>query len=189
MISKITIRSFTQVDHLMFKEAIDLLNRTQGQDLFDADYLEKLVGRDDAKVFAAFSDLELVGIGVAQIIDEYSYYRPFQNNIAEELRGKKVGSFSTMAVKEAHQGQGIGQQISKARLDWIRKMNCEVVVGVSWVSGLGHTSDRVFERTGFKKVKYVPDFYRESSIEKPFFCPGCKTQPCGCGAIFYKMDL
>lgn len=189
MISNITIRPFSQDDHHLFKEGVDLLNRTQGQDLFDPDYLEKLVDTQNARVFAAFDDQRLIGIGVAQIINEYSYYLPFQANIIQELQNKKVGSFSTMAVKETHQGKGIGKLISNARMNWLQEMNCDVVVGVSWVSGLAHTSDRVFENTGFKKVSYVSDFYKQSSIEKPFYCPGCKVQPCACGAVFYKLEL
>ena len=62
---------------------------------------------------------------------------------------------------------------------------CDLVLGVSWVSVLSHTSDRVFDRLGFQPVNEVPRFYQESAITHPFDCPGCKVRPCACAAILY----
>ncbi len=157
--------------------------------MFAPSFLDERVADEKSLVVAAFVAQRLVGIGVAQLIDRFEYYKPFDPNIERELNAKKIGSFSTLSVEEPFQGQGIGQRISEMRLAWLRSRSCDVIVGVSWVSGLAHTSDRVFQRMGFRAVKRVDGFYVAQSREKPFDCPGCKTLPCACAAVMYRLDL
>ncbi len=187
MISSLEIRPLTLADAGLFAEATEILNRTQGRDLFSQNYLADLVVDSKARIFAAFIDGRLMGLGVAQIISDFNYYLPFDENICLELEGKSVGSFSTMAMHEDAQGKGIGQQISQLRLAWLHEQGCEVILGNSWVSGLRHTSDRVFEKMGFRKIKLVENFFVESSLKQPFDCPGCRVHPCSCAAILYRL--
>lgn len=182
-------RQLTTEDSDYFSEALELLNRTQGRDLFDSDYLNLRTSDPKSYVVAAFSDQKLVALGVAQLIDSFEYYLDFDSEIVEELKDKKVGSFSTLCVLESLQSKGVGQALSKYRLDWIKKHNCEVILGISWVSGLKNTSDRVFSKMGFNPVKKVEKFFYQSSLEKPFECPGCGSPPCECGAILFRLDL
>lgn len=185
----IDFRELTMKDASYFKEAVDLLNRTQGQNLFAQNYIEASINEPTSYVVAAFESTKLLGVAIAKVIDEYSYYLPFQADIATEFQNLKVGSFSTMSVLEGRQGQGIGQKLSQMRIAWLQTQRCQVVVGVSWVSGLAHTSNRAFEKMGFQPVKKVDQFYYQSSIEKPFVCPGCGEPPCTCSAILYKLKL
>lgn len=187
MISSLEIRPLTQADAILFPEGTEILNRTQGRDLFSANYLSELAVSPQARIFAAFIRGRLMGLGVAQIISDFNYYLPFDENICTELAGKTVGSFSTMAIHEEAQGKGIGQQISQRRLTWLREQGCTVILGNSWVSGLKHTSDRVFEKMGFHKVKLVENFFVASSLKDPFDCPGCRVHPCSCAAILYRL--
>lgn len=172
-----------------FPEGIELLNRTQGRDLFPADYLQKRTEDLDSFVVGVFEASTLISIGIAQVIHEYDFYLPFDPDIVTELSTKRVGSFSTLCVHESYQGKGIGQKVSALRLEWIKSKKCEVVLGVSWVSGKGNTSDRVFEKTGFKKVREVANFFEGMSLQKPFVCPTCGGPPCKCAAIFYRLNL
>ncbi len=183
------IRQLTSIDSAFFPEGTELLNRTQGRDLFPADYLLKRTAEPDAFVVGAFEDSQLIALGVAQIISTFEFYLPFDANIADELKNKKVGSFSTLCVHEDYQGKGIGQKLSKMRMDWVKKQNCEVVVGVSWVSGQANTSDRVFEKMGFKEISKVENFFVDGSFKNPFICPTCGEPPCKCAAIFYRLEL
>jgi GNAT superfamily N-acetyltransferase len=183
------IKELQNQDQQYFKEALDLLNRTQGRDLFEETYLEQKVNHPNAKVFGAFLDSNIIGIGVAEIITDFVFYKPFDSEICNELKTKKVGSFSTLAILETLQGKGIGQKISHARLKWLTDQGCNVILGLSWVSGLAHTSNRVFEKMGFKPVKRIDDFFKEMSIKKPFECPGCMNVPCTCAGIFYRLNL
>lgn len=183
------IRVLTMQDSRWFPMGVALLNRTQGCDLFAADYLAVKTESENAIVVAVFREDKIVGVGVSEVITDFSYYTPFVPRLAEELRTKTVGSFSTLAILESLQGRGLGQILSRVRIRWLRDQGCNVVLGVSWVSGLAHTSNRVFEKMGFKAVKRVENFYHQQSIDKPFFCPGCQLAPCTCAAILYRLDL
>ena len=185
----ITLRQITSQDISYFGVALDLLNRTQGIGLFPQNYLEQRTSDIDSFVVGAFEDKNLVGIGVAQLISSFDFYLPFDSSITNELKDKVVGSFSTLAIREDLQGKGIGQKISLERLSWLKAKNCSVILGVSWVSGLAHTSDRVFEKMGFKPIKKIEQFFRDLSLQKPFDCPGCKKVPCECDGILYRLDL
>jgi len=186
---KITIRRLMPQDNGYFPEAVDLLNRTQGLNLVAPNYLDERSADPKSFVAGAFDGDNLVGIATAQIISSFSYYAPFDANIANELQHKIVGSFSAMSVVENMQGHGVGQLLSQKRLEWLKLCRCDVVVGVSWVSGLAHTSNRVFEKMGFKAVNRVEGFYQQWSIDKNFVCPVCGGPPCHCAAIMYRLDL
>ncbi len=185
----IIIRQLTTKDSTHFPEGIELLNRTQGRDLFPPNYLEERTKDPKSYVIAAFDRSQLIGVSIAQLITNYDYYLPFVSNTNELFKNKKVGSFSTMCTHESYQGKGIGRLMSQKRLEWVKEQKCDVVVGVSWVSGLKHTSNRVFEKIGFSPVRQVDKFYLQQSIDHPFECPGCNVLPCICSAILYKMDL
>ncbi|TFH64474.1 MAG: GNAT family N-acetyltransferase [Candidatus Zixiibacteriota bacterium] len=184
----ITIRQMTSNDHQLFPAALELLNRTQGRDLFDRQYMTERTSDPRSFAVGAFAGTELVGVGVAQLISEFEYYQPFDPNISSELKGKTVGSFATLCVHERFRGRGLGKQLSQKRLEWLKERKCEVILGVSWMSGLPQTSDRGFETLGFKTVKAVSNFYRDSSLERQCSCPGCQKSPCVCSAIFYRLD-
>jgi GNAT superfamily N-acetyltransferase len=181
----LVIRPITAMDKAFFADALELLNRTQGRDLFGPGYMDKRTTSPSTYVVGAFLNDILVGLGVAELIDNLDYYRPFQPSICEDLRGKKVGSLATLCVTETLQGKGIGQKITQRRLEWLQGKNCDIILGVSWVSGLSHTSNRVFDKLGFTAVNKVDQFYRQSSLEHPFICPQCGVPPCKCAAILY----
>lgn len=183
------IRQITKEDSLYFNDALELLNRTQGRDLFAPDYMDKRTSDPLSLVIGAFDNRALIGLGVAQIIDKFEFYLPFDKKIVENLMNKRVGSFSTLCIHESLQGKGIGQKISQVRLEWLKQKKCEAVLGISWVSGLAHTSNRVFEKMGFIAVQKIDDFFYQSSIANPFMCPACGEPPCTCPGILYRLEL
>lgn len=185
----ISVRKLTLQDKALFPEGLELLNRTQGRDLFAPDYLLHTVQDLKSYVVGGFQSGDLIAVGVAAVIEDFNYYVPFQPGITAELKDLVVGSFSTLCVREDLQGKGVGQLLSQARLDWLVAQGCQVILGISWVSGKAHTSDRVFKKFGFQEVKMLPDFFKESSIKRPFICPGCHNQPCSCAAILYRKNL
>jgi GNAT superfamily N-acetyltransferase len=185
---ELSIRALSAADAQWFPEGIALLNRTQGVGLFSECYLDRFAARSDALIAAAFANGKLVGVSVAERLEKLDYFLPFQPILAEELRGVFVASFTTLSVEESWQGRGVGQRLCRMRLDWLRAQRCSVVLGVSWESGLAHTSNRTFEKLGFRAVAKLHNFYEESSLRAPFDCPGCHAIPCTCGAILYRLD-
>ena len=183
------IREITTPEPEFLKFALNLLNRTQGVGLFDEPYVAKKIESKDSLVLEATIEGEIISVGCADIIRELWYYEPFDAELESRMKGRKIGSFSTLSVIESMQGKGIGQRMSHERLKWLKKKGCNTVFGVSWASGLKNTSNRVFEKTGFKKVKKVDQFYRKEALANPFDCPGCRTQPCECPAILYELEI
>jgi GNAT superfamily N-acetyltransferase len=183
------IRQMTINDAPYFQEALELLNRTQGRDLFNPTYMDRRVNDPLSYVVGAFEDDVLIALGVAQILHELEFYLSFDPQIVNDLSDHVVGSFSTLCVSEKYQGKGIGQLISHKRLELLKESGCEVVLGISWVSSMAHTSNRVFEKMGFKAVKKIDDFFYKSSLENPFICPACGEPPCTCPGILYRLNL
>ncbi len=167
---------------------LKLLNVTQGDGLFEMNYVERKLAND--YVAGAFKNDQLIGVGIARSMgpNDFEYYLPFGLEIRLWFQKYQMGSFDTLAIEDAYRGQGIGQEISRMRLKWLKEKGCNRVIGVSWVSGLAHTSNRVFEKMGFKAFKKVDHFYRETSLKHPFDCPGCKVHPCSCAAILYVYE-
>lgn len=188
MIHEITTRRLSHVDEKPLEAALALLNRTQGQGLFESDYLTRRLHNPECLVLAAFCGAELVGISVVEIIKNFDYFLPFIPNLQQELADKRVASFTTLSVKETFQGRGIGHGLSRERMNWVRDHVCDVALGVSWISGLKHTSNWTFAKVGFRPIKTLSDFYVKNSLEKPFDCPGCHKVPCTCSATLYRWD-
>ena len=170
-------------------EAIRLLNRTQGDGLYDRTYLEEKITSKNAYFIVAHEGEKLVSAGGAILLENFDFYKPFDANIDVRMAGKRVGCLNTLSVVETHQGKGIGQQMGRIRLNWLKSQGCDTVVGISWVSGLENTSDRVFEKLGFRRVSFVPEFFRHAMSYISFSCPGCHNQPCLCSAVLYELDL
>ncbi len=184
------IRRLTPADADLFAAGVAILNDAQGSNLFPPEYLEVRTADSDSAVWVALLGEAVVGIGVAQLVREFDFYAAFDPAITTELAGQTAGSFATLAFVPQWRGRGLGQEISRERLAWLRERGCKVILGISWVSGLGHTSDRVFEKSGFRAVKRVDDFFVDWSLNKPdFVCPVCGAPPCRCSAIFYRRDL
>lgn len=185
----IEITEITSPRDPIIEEVLLLLNRTQGEGLFDRNYLAQKIESPDAYVVIGRIDGGLVAAGSAMIVDDLKFYQAFDSDIDAKLAGKRVGSFNTLSVLESHQGKGIGQMISRERLRWLDSKNCEVILGISWVSGLKNTSDRVFRKLGFRQVAEVPNFFQKGSAYQSFICPGCGNKPCTCSAILFELKL
>jgi GNAT superfamily N-acetyltransferase len=188
-LADVECRQLTLDDESIFVDALELMNRTQGRDLFKSGYLNKHAQSKNSFIVGAFLNDQLIGLGISEILEDLSYYIPFDHQIVQKLKNKKIGSFSTLCVHEDLQGKGVGQKLSQLRLSWLKRQNCEVVLGVSWVSGFPHTSHRVFSKSGFSPVTTVKNFYRRHSLNQPFDCPGCHSHPCTCPAILYRLNL
>ena len=185
----IVYRRLAPQDEPLSAAGLVLLNRTQGEGLFKANYLKERLDDPDSMVIAALRGDELVGIASAHLITQFDYYLPFDSELPQELSGKRVASLNTSSVVEALQGCGIGRRLMEMRVDWVQSLRCDVAVGVSWVSGRSHTSEGTFRGAGFRSVARVENFYRLMSLEAPFDCPGCRKQPCACAAILFRRDF
>lgn len=185
----IEIRELDTTNARLLSDSLAMLNRTQGEGLFKESYLTDMNNNPHGLTLCGFLDDKLVSVGCSEIIDDFKYYTSFDSDIVERFQNKKIGSLSTLCVREDLQGKGIGQLLTKKRMQWLQSQKCDLVIGISWVSGLAHTSKRVFEKLDFKAVKEVPDFFKAGALKHPFDCPGCKSHPCACSAILYEYSF
>lgn len=100
---KAELRQITSGDESIFPDALELLNRTQGRDLFARNYLSQKTSSADAAVFGAFVDDEIQAVAVAEFIDNFDWYLPFDSTI-NQYNGTTAGPFSTLCVSENLQG-------------------------------------------------------------------------------------
>lgn len=107
----------------------------------------------------------------------------------EELVGERNAWLWFGAVDPVFRGQGIGQELFQARLDWVSSRDVDVVFGVGWERRKGRTSRCLFEKHGFLEIPVDDGVYtgtRES-------CPDCAAWPgneteCRCDAVLWMLD-
>jgi GNAT superfamily N-acetyltransferase len=175
----------------LFPECLSLLERTQGRNVFTLEYLERCASEGNRVLFIALVSGEIAGVATARVLgtEEFAHYAPFGPDVAVLFRQNRVGSFETASVRELMQGKGVGQELGRHRIDWLKRMGCHAVVGVSWESGLPHVSNRVFEKLGFRRMSRAENFYGEHSIRRGIVCPVCGEPPCRCSAALYVLNL
>lgn len=168
----------------LFPSCHALVNRTQGENLVTADYFAKATSNPEQFLVLALLKGELIGVASARQLssDRFAYYAPFGKKVVELFQRHRVGSMDSASVQEQWQGQGIGSELGRRRVAWLESVGCNAIVGISWESGLPHTSERVFLRLGFERFARVPDFYIAMSLERGMICPVCGPPPCHCAA-------
>ena len=171
----------------LFPSCHALVNRTQGENIFQLEYYSQCVSDPDQFLVLTLLDDDVVGVaGARRLAPEGSaFYAPFGKETVELFQKHRVGSLNCASVQEKWQGHGIGTELGRRRVAWLKEIGCDALVGISWESGLAHTSDRVFLRLGFKSVARVADFYVGMSVQRGFICPVCGAPPCRCAATLF----
>jgi hypothetical protein len=106
----------------LFPECLALVDRTQGKGIFALDYFERCTSDSDKLILLALLDGSLVGVAGARVLpqDGFDYYLPFGREVVLHLfQHHRVGLMSTASVVEALQGQGIGQELTRRRIQWM----------------------------------------------------------------------
>ena len=188
---KFNVRQLTLLDSGLFTEARELLCRTQGANIFKPGYLEKCSIEKDILLLGAFSEAKLIGIAVARVLgpERTSVYAQFGEKVLNTLQTKRTGMLETASVLECFQGHGVGRKLTQERMVWLESQGCVSVAGISWVSGLAHTSERVYLKLGFECIAESTEFYPAISLKFDFSCPVCGPPPCKCLAKFYLKRL
>ena len=171
----------------LFPACHALVNRTQGENLVTVDYFAQAISNAERLLVLALLKGELIGVATARQLpsDGFAYYAPFGKEAVELFQRHRVGSMDCASVQEPWQGQGIGCELGRRRVAWLESIGCDAIVGISWESGLPHTSDRVFLRLGFERLARVSDFYVGISIQREMICPVCGPPPCHCAASLF----
>lgn len=133
--------------------------------------------------FVAVRGTSLLGFGIATDANRGYAQEYFSVDIDIDL-WERTGILHIIVVDEQYEGQGIGSDLVRARLRWLRNVT-EVggVMGVSWHRE-DHVDSRVlFEKFGFEAVETVEEYYAKSEEHVP--CVDCEGS-CRCDATIYR---
>jgi ribosomal protein S18 acetylase RimI-like enzyme len=133
----------------------------------------------------ALSGLAAVHIPEAPMTEKFSTFGP---KVLEFLKGRKTAHVLNLAVHPKFRRQGLGRELSRHMVLWLRDKLCEAVVGNSWDNGRADNSRCLFEMFGFEKCGENADFLNLQSRENQQTCSVCGGE-CQCNAIFFGLSL
>lgn len=175
-----------------FEAAATLMNDALGRGSFTAEKVAALAAEPHGQLVGArAADGNLLGVAHARELprEGAAFYRVFGDDIVHMLEQRRLGSLFASAVVPEARGQGIGSQLARARLTWLRERGCNYAIGISWQSGLPHTSRPVFERLGFRMLSESNTFFSDTQNQQQ--STGCMIcgASCSCPALLYGREL
>jgi ribosomal protein S18 acetylase RimI-like enzyme len=174
-------------------EAAALLNASLGSGFITPSDLTGL-GRQGLLVRARGKRGQLLGAATARVLDQDPV-----NALQAKLRaagisdsglgGYRVGEIKSSAVIPAARGRGIGTQMLKARLEFLKGHGCRYAVCASWISSdINNTSIGLLEKAGFAQLAAVRGYWADEQTTAGYSCPDCGRR-CTCTAAIMVLDL
>lgn len=189
----ITISEIKRMNSEQFTEALALLENT-----FGTEYILE----EDLKFFLrapgfnkiAIQDNKVIGIILYRIMQEenfeeiFTFNKILKKNGVEDFNINEEDSacVDTFAVHADYRGNGIGKLLLKIAMQDLEQYNLDNIITIAWKHRGPITSDRLFNKAGFKSLAEIKGFWTVESIEKNYECPVCGT-PCVCTANFMGM--
>lgn len=94
------------------------------------------------------------------------------------------GQLLNSAVHREFRKQGIGTELVKQRLDWLRGLGVRRVTSDAWASRHSVNAAKSLVKNGFRLVKIEPLKFAFCKD-----CPACRPNGCDCGAWVYEALL
>lgn len=116
--------------------------------------------------------------------NDFSKYETFGKKALDFMNDQKIAWVVNLAVYPEYRKNKIGQRLSLAQFNWLKKQNCSVVVGSSWVNGSNDHSQHLYIKAGFEKLGESKEFLR-LQMQHGATCAVCKTSECNCNSILY----
>lgn len=138
---------------------------------------ETIIAREACPAFVALDEGDVIGY-------VFGYDALDEDALAGKLDGIRIdggGSyFESVAVKESHEGRGIGTELAEQCLEAMTTP----IYALAWVRDGHYDSRSLLEKLGFAKKKRYEQFWYEDSRGKEKYCPDCGS-PCTCDAVLY----
>lgn len=87
-----------------------------------------------------------------------------------------------MSQVSRYQKKGIGTELVKQRLDWLRSLGVRRVTSDAWASRHGVNAAKPLVRNGFQLVRI-----NEKGFAWCKDCPACRPNACECDAWVYEL--
>jgi ribosomal protein S18 acetylase RimI-like enzyme len=174
-------------------ESAALLNASLGEGYVDpAELADITAGGRGILVRARDKRRQLIGAATTRILT------PVQSAALQEklpaaarslLAGQRIGELKSSAVDDAALGRGVGTEMLRACLAFLKAGGCRYAVAASWVSAdTGHASLGLLERAGFTVLATIPGFWAGDQSAAGYACPDCGGQ-CRCTAAIMVLEL
>lgn len=149
---------------------------------------EKWITNNQYSVQIARVEEKIIGVSTwcYKLDNDFSKYESFGKNALDFLSDQKVAWIVNLAVYPEYRRNKIGQRLSIAQFDWLKKQECSVVVGSSWVNGSNDHSQHLYLKAGFVKLGESNTFLR-GQMQHGAICSVCKTSDCSCNSILFGM--
>lgn len=168
-------------------QAAALLNSALGKGFVDAATLsETAMDGKSTLVRAMDRQGQLLGAATARILDRgrasAMQARLRAAGIKVDMKSHPVGELTSSAVAPAARGRGIGTELVRVRMEFLRAGGCRYVVCASWVAGHRlQTSAGLLRHAGFKHLGQVPLYWAEERKRAGYLCAACGAD-CVCAA-------
>lgn len=88
----------------------------------------------------------------------------------------------SIVVEQQQQGKGIASRlVQEVLLDYPN----DKIISYTWKQGDEANLHEIYIRFGFRKVKELPNYWHQQSLEQGFTCIVCGN-PCYCTAVLYE---
>jgi len=123
----------------------------------------------------------VVGFGIASLRNTGDMSD--HTTLPESEFSGRDGYLYLSAVRDRWKQKGIGTRLFAERLRWCVEQEANSVYGVAWQNPNGPTSDPLFQKFGFERVKPTPEDYYSGRD-----CVACEGE-CTCRGVIYRKEL
>lgn len=168
-------------------ETAVLLNSVLGEGFVDAAAISGIAeNRNSTLARAVNRQGKLVGAATATVLGRRAVLAMQANlriaGIKVDLTGSRVGELTSSAVTPAARGRGVGSELVRVRMGFLKSSGCRYVICASWVSGDGlQTSAGLLRHAGFEHLGMVPSYWAAEQKSGGYLCAACGTD-CVCAA-------
>lgn len=162
-----------------------------GKDYLSSNDIKEMINNREkhfAKIVFNLNN-EAIGFCLCSILtsDELEKYLlvPIEELSKALTYSKKIGLIKVIAVKENYQGRGIGYNLVGKCISEFIERNVSSMYCVGWKSSKGVNIGGILKNYDFKIIKEIPNYWREDSLEKNYYCHDCGQPPCQCTAVIF----
>ncbi|MFA1612033.1 GNAT family N-acetyltransferase [Halobellus rubicundus] len=134
--------------------------------------------------FVAVDRTQVVGFGIAAV-GSAEYANNYVGDALDLDVPDPTGILHILVVDADYEGQGIGTELVKCRLQWLATTDAETVIGTAWHRETHHDSRALFAKFGFERVATIEEYYLKTHGHTD--CPDCEAE-CRCDASVWRRD-
>jgi len=178
-----------------YEQIVALLGDALGDRYIGIDQLEQMGKIHNETCFVAISEERVAGAAITRLVESVALAQVFplgQEQVLNEVPlgqyHRTVGVVGAVAVALENRGRGVGTQLTRASMDWLRDRGATAAVSFGWKSSNGCHIAGVLRSCGFEERLEITEFWTKESASTGYSCPECGNL-CKCSAIIFTRSL